>query len=378
MPTSSASSTVATTRGPFHRRRTEAGCADGDRDGGTRGVSPSGAGAVDRGDHGAAVVPQDVSVLAFAVRRAVQTLLSLWAAVTLVFVAVTQLPGDPVRALFGFQPPPPALYARIRSDYRLDEPVLVQYLLYLRDLATGDWGRGLPRLRGDQVVPGPAVVDVVVAAAPVSAVLLAGAIAVQLVVGVVAGTLAAGGRWTGTGVYAVATLLVGTPVVVAAYLLRFVFVSELEWAPFNGLTGDPAAYVLPVLALAALSTGYVALISRAEVGETLRAPFVQAARGRGLPARRVVGVHALRPALTPVVTFVAANLGQLFVGLIVVEGVFVMPGVGAAILGAVEGRDRALLVGLTTVVVAAVIVANAVADVIAAALDPRVRLQTAD
>ena len=317
------------------------------------------------------------AVLAFAARRTGQMLLSLWAAVTLVFVAVTQLPGDPVRALFGFEPPPPELYARIRSDYRLDEPLLVQYVLYLRDLLTGDWGNGLPRLRGDQVVPGPAVLDVVAATAPVSAALLAGAVVVQLGIGVVAGALAAGGRWAGRGVYAVATVLVGTPVVVAAALLRFVFVSELGWAPFNGLSGDPAAYVLPVLALAALSTGYVALITRAEVGDTLRSPFVQAARGRGLRPWRVVGVHALRPSLTPVVTFVAANLGQLFVGLIVVEGVFVLPGVGAAILGAVQDRDRALLVGLTTVVIAAVIVANAVADVAAAALDPRVRLQPA-
>jgi ABC-type dipeptide/oligopeptide/nickel transport system permease component len=315
------------------------------------------------------------AVPAFALRRLGQMVLSLWAAVTLVFVAVTQLPGDPVRALFGFAPPPPELYARIRSDFHLDQPLLVQYGRYLRDLVTGDWGRGLPTLRGDAVVPGPAVVDVLAATAPVSATLLAGAIVLQLVVGVVAGALAAGGRWTGTGVYAVATVLVGTPVVVAAYLLRFVFVSELGWAPFNGRSGEPAAYVLPVLALAALSTGYVALITRAEVGDTLRAPFVQAARGRGLTARRVVGVHALRPALTPVVTFVAANLGQLVVGLVVVEGVFGMPGVGNAVLGAIEGRDRALLVGLTTVVIAAVIVANAVADVAAAALDPRVRLR---
>ncbi|SHG20009.1 oligopeptide transport system permease protein [Geodermatophilus nigrescens] len=314
-------------------------------------------------------------VLAFAVRRSGQALVSIWAAVTLVFVAVTQLPGDPVRALFGFRPPPPELYARIRSDYSLDEPVAVQYGRYLRDLLTGDWGRGLPSLRGDAVVPGPAVLDVVAVTAPVSAVLLGGAVLVQLVVGVVAGALATGGRWTGTGVYAVATLLVGTPVVVAAYLLRFVFVSELGWAPVNGRTGEPAAYLLPVLALAALSTGYVALIARVEVGETLRSPFVLAARGRGLPPWRVVGVHALRPALTPVVTYVAANLGQLFVGLIVVEGVFGMPGVGGAILGAIQGRDRAMLVGLTTVVIAAVIVANALADVAAAAVDPRVRVR---
>ena len=316
-------------------------------------------------------------VLAFTVRRLVQMVLSLWAAVTLVFIAVTQLPGDPVRALFGFQPPPPELYARIRSDYHLDEPLLVQYGLYLRDLVTGDWGRGLPINAWGNPVPGPAVADVVAATAPVSAVLLVGALVVQLVVGVVAGALAAGGRGTGVTVYVLAMLLVGTPVVVAAYLLRVVFVDGLGWAPFSGAAGGAEAYVLPVLALAGLSTGYVALITRAEVGDTLRAPFVQAALGRGLRRRRILGVHALRPALTPVVTFVAANLGQLFVGLVVVEGVFGMPGIGNAVLASIEGRDRALLIGLTTVVIAAVIVANAVADVAAAALDPRVRLQPA-
>jgi ABC-type dipeptide/oligopeptide/nickel transport system permease component len=316
-------------------------------------------------------------VLAFTVRRLVQMVLSLWAAVTLVFVAVTQLPGDPVRALFGFQPPPPELYARIRSDYNLDEPLLVQYGLYLRDLVTGDWGQGLPINAWGNPLPGPAVVDVVAATVPVSAVLLAGALVVQLVVGVVAGALAAGGRRTGVAVYVLAMVLVGTPVVVAAYLLRVVFVDGLGWAPFSGAVGGAGAYVLPVLALAALSTGYVALITRAEVGDTLRAPFVRAALGRGLRPRRILGVHALRPALTPVVTFVAANLGQLFVGLVVVEGVFGMPGIGNAVLASIEGRDRALLIGLTTVVIAAVIVANAVADIAAAALDPRVRLQPA-
>ncbi len=314
-------------------------------------------------------------VLAFAVRRSGQMLLSLWAAVTLVFVAVTQLPGDPVRALFGFQSPPPELYARIRADYHFDEPLLVQYGLYLRDLVTGDWGRGLPINPWGDAVAGPAVIDVVTATAPVSAAVLAGAIVVQLCVGVVAGALAANGRRAGAAVYVLAMLVVGTPVIVAAYLLRVVFVSELAWAPYSGAAGGATAYVLPVVALAALSTGYVSLITRAEVGDTLRTPFVQAARARGFTPRRVVGVHALRPALTPVVTFVAANLGQLFVGLVVVEGVFGMPGVGNAILVAIEGRDRAMLVGLTTVVVAAVIVANAVADVAAVALDPRVRFE---
>ncbi|WP_158579993.1 ABC transporter permease subunit [Geodermatophilus marinus] len=135
--------------------------------------------------------------------------------------------------------------------------------------------------------------------------------------------------------------------------------------------------MLPVLALAALSTGYVALVTRAELSDALASPYVHAARSRGLRPVRVVGVHALRPALTAVVTFVAATVGQLFVGLIVVEQVFGMPGLGAALVEAIRDRDRALLLGLTAVVMAVVIVANALADVAVAALDPRVRLAQA-
>jgi oligopeptide transport system permease protein len=312
----------------------------------------------------------------FVVRRGLQMVLSLWAALTLVFVAVTQLPGDPVRALFGFTPPPPEVYAAITDQFHLDEPLPVQYLLYLGDVLTGDLGRAFPLdVAGDVGTPGPLVSDVVVATAPVSAVVVVGALVVQSLVGVVAGALAATGRRVGVGVYALALLLVSTPVLVAAYLLRTVLGVGLGWFPLSGAAGGPATYVLPVLALAALSTGHVALLTRAELAETLRAPFVHAARARGLRTRRVVGVHALRPAMVPVVTFVAANVGQLAVGLVVVEGVFGLPGLGGTLFQAVRDRDRSLLVGLVTVVMATVIVANALADVAAAALDPRISLE---
>ena len=310
---------------------------------------------------------------AFVARRAVQMVLSLWAAITLVFIAVTQLPGDPVRALFGFRPPPPDIYNAIRNQFHLDEPLLVQYWLYVTDVLTGDWGRGFPVNPFGRPDSGPEVTAVVSAAAPVSAIILVGALAMQSLVGIVAGALAAGGRRMGAGVYALAMLLVATPVVVAAYGPRTVFAVQLEWFPLSGGAGSPDTYVLPIVALAALSTGYVALLTRAELRETLTSPFVKAARGRGLRRWRVVRVHALRPALTPVVTFVAANIGQLFVGLLVVEGIFRMPGVGGALFDSIQNRDRALLIGLVTVIMAAVIVANAIADVVAAALDPRVR-----
>ena len=105
---------------------------------------------------------------AFVARRAVQMVLSLWAAITLVFVAVTQLPGDPVRALFGFRPPPPDIYNAIRNQFHLDEPLLVQYWLYLSDVATGNWGRGFPVNPFGRPDSGPEVAAVVSSAEPVA------------------------------------------------------------------------------------------------------------------------------------------------------------------------------------------------------------------
>lgn len=311
----------------------------------------------------------------FVLSRATQMLASIFGALTLVFVAVTQLPGDPVRALFGFRPPPPEIYDAIRNQFHLDEPLWQQYLLYLSDVVRGDFGNSYPLDPYGEALVGDSVNDVVAGTLPVSTVILAGAVAIQLLVGVTAGALAASrhGERMGQMVYAVALLLVSTPVLVAAYTLRQVFSTELGWLPYVGVFRWEG-YVLPTVALAALSTGYVMLLSRTEVRETLAAPFIQAARGRGLSSRRIVGVHALRPSLIPVLTFVAANTGELFLGLLIVEGVFGVPGLGGALFDAIAARDRSLLVGMVTVIMLIVIVANALAEVLAAALDPRIRL----
>lgn len=301
---------------------------------------------------------------------------SLWVALTVIFVAVTQLPGDPVRALFGFKPPPPEIYNAIRRQFHLDDPLWQQYLLYFIDLLRGDLGTSYPADPYGDVTTGTPVTDTLAAAVPVSARLLLAAILVQVVVGVVAGAMSAGRREAGLGggIYLLALLLVSTPVLVAAYVLRTVIGSQLGWLPVGGLFAGVESYVLPVLALSTLSTGYVILLTRSEVRETLSAPFIAAARARGLPPALILGKHALRPSLIPVVAFIAGNLGQLFVGLIIVEGIFDLPGIGGAIFAAIANQDRSLLVGLVTVVMIVVIVANALADVLTAVIDPRVRV----
>lgn len=314
----------------------------------------------------------------YIVGRALEAGVTLLVALTLIWVAVTVLPGDPVRALFGFRQPSPEAYARVQEQLHLDEPVLMQYLLYLRDLLTLDLGESFPRDPFGRPDPGAPVSSLIRATLPTSAIILAGAIVVQAVVGVLAGALSAAkaGSKLGRSVDLVALLLVSTPVLVAAYVSRTVFGIELRWLPLSGVGNGWPSYVLPILSLAALSTGYITLLLKGEMDLALKAPYTHAARARGIPDWRITAVHAMRPSLIPVATFLAANLGQLVTGLIIVEGVFRVPGVGGLLFNALGARDRSVVVGVVTFVAIVVIVANAVADILVAALDPRIRLRS--
>ncbi len=317
-------------------------------------------------------------MLRFAAARSLQMLVSIWVAVSLIFIAVTQLPGDPVRALFGFRPPPPELYNRIAHRFGLDRPLWEQYWMYLSNTLTGDLGHSFPLDGWGTAATGPAVTDIIASAAPVSAILLAGSLSLQLVLGVGIGTLGAlrRRRSLDAGIYAVAILLVATPVLVAAYTLRTTLGVQLRWFPLAGNYAGAVSYVLPIVALSALSVGYIILLTRSEVRETLSAPFLRAARGRGYTTARLLTVHAMRPSLIPVIAFIAANIGQLFVGLIIVEGVFGLPGLGGAVFEAIRDRDRGLLIGLVTLFILVTLVVNTLADLLIAAIDPRLRAAT--
>ena len=311
-------------------------------------------------------------MLRFTAARGLQMLVSVWVAVTLIFIAVTQLPGDPVRALFGVRPPPPELYNRIAHRFGLDRPLWEQYWMYLSNTLTGDLGHSYPLDGWGTAATGPAVTDTIAGAAPVSAVLVLGSLAVQIVVGVGVGALGALRRRgaLNAGIYAIAVLLV------AAYALRTTLSVRWRLFPLNGIYDGWMSYVLPIVALSALSIGYIILLTRAEVRETLAAPFIKAARGRGFTTARLLTVHAMRPSLVPVIAFIAANIGQLFVGLIIVEGVFGLPGLGGAVFEAIRSRDRSLLIGLVTVFILITLILNTLADLLIAVIDPRVRSAT--
>jgi ABC-type dipeptide/oligopeptide/nickel transport system permease component len=310
----------------------------------------------------------------FVARRLVQAVVTLLAATFLFFSAITALPGDAVRALFGPSRPPEAVYEAVRAQYHLDEPFLVQYALYLADLARGNLGNSFPNPHG-YARQGPPVTSILARALPVSARLVLGTVAVQVVVGIVAGLLAAGRRRpvVSGGVYLGAVAVVSVPVVVLAYVTQSYLGWELGLFPTSGVSQGWRSYVLPVLTLAAASTAYVALLTRSGLLSTMRQRFIRAAEARAVPTRRLVGIHALRPSLLPAIGYIAASAGQLITGLIIVEGIFAVPGIGGQMFFAIQQQDRTMIVSLMTLIAATVILANLLADLLTAAADPRTR-----
>lgn len=310
----------------------------------------------------------------FLLRRLVATVITLLLATFVFHTALMLLPGDPIRALFGPVRPDPEVYAAMREHFHYDQPWYLRYALYLGDLLRGDLGTSFPGGVRNRPVEGPPVSAIIAAAVPVSLRLLLGTLVVQTVVGILAGVLTVHRRaWASHVAYGTALLLVAAPVLVTGFVLQTLAGWELGWFPVGGAFGW-SHYVLPILSLSAAATAYVMLVTRAELGETLHAPFIRSARARSVPAARVLGVHGLRASLVPVVTVIAANLGQLLTGLVIVEGIYDMPGVGATMLRALQTRDPSLLVALLLVATALVLVANLVADVLQAVIDPRIRL----
>lgn len=308
----------------------------------------------------------------YVTRRLLQTIVTLFAATLLFHASITALPGDPIRALFGIARPDPEALAAARAQFGFDDPYWIQYRDYLWDLLRGDLGHSFPAVGGATL--GPPVSSILARALPVSARLLGAALLIQTVLGVWAGVVAAlnENAAISRAVYVAAIGLVSIPVIVMAYVGQAVFAIELGWLPIYGLEQGWVSYLLPIVALSSAATGYVVILTRSELLSTLHEQFLKAARARSITRRRIVGLHALRPSILPVISYIAANLGWLVTGLLVVEGIFGIPGLGGTLFTAIQRQDRALLVAIITVVTLGVIVANLLADILYAVVDPRI------
>lgn len=302
----------------------------------------------------------------FLVQRGLQAIVTVLLSTLVVHVAVTVLPGDPVRALFGFRPPPPAVIAEIRASYNLDEPYVVQYLLFLRDVVTLDLGLSLR---------GGAVREMLAERWVSTAWLVAAALAVQGVLGVAGGMVATVRPRSGVSraIMLASSVMIAVPVVLSAPTLHYLLSIRWHLAPINPTVGGWHAYILPVFTLAAVTLGTVIVFLRAELRQALRTPFVKFAEASGIRHHRVVGLHALRPAMPPVVAYLASNLGLVVVGVLIVEAAMGLEGLGSLLFDAIRFQDRSVVVAIVMLTTIVVILLNLVADLLVGALEPRAR-----
>lgn len=305
--------------------------------------------------------------LAFSLRRAGRLLVSLVVLVTATFAMIHLVPGDPVRAALG-PTAPPALVEQEREDLGLTEPLPEQYVDYVRDVGTGDFGTSLATREP--------VSEIIRDRLPQTAKLAALAFVVTLLLAIPAGAVTAvltgNGRRRGVelGFTTTSTVLATIPDYLFAIGLVFVFAVSLTWLPVAGQAG-PSSYVLPVLALALGPAAGLSRIVRVEMLRVLGTDYMRTARGKRLPPRLLYLRHALPNALTATLTLGGLLLGGLVAGTVLVENVFAWPGLGTEVVQSVLQQNYSVVQAIAFVLGAIVLLANFVVDVLLGLLDPR-------
>ena len=307
---------------------------------------------------------------AFLVRRIGLGFVTLFSVLTIVFVIVRILPGDPAMLILGDQASQEAI-AALHVRLGLDQPIAVQYLQFLSHALRGDWGVSM--------VSGRPVLAEVLNVLPWTLELTIVSLALGVVIGVPLGVWAAVRRNTLADYLVRVLSLAGLsfPAFVAAIILLFLFAIEFRWFPvISARKGSLGAWTqsitLPAISLGLNAAAYITRVTRSAMLEVLSEDYVRTARAKGAPQRVVIWRHALGNAMIPIITVCGLYLSTLIGNSVLTEIVFSRPGLGKLIVGALSQRDYTTLEGMMVVYTFAVVIANLIADLAYGLADPRV------
>ena len=300
-----------------------------------------------------------------------------------------QINGNPIRALFGDRQPPPETIAALTRAFGLDDPCLSSpgnpclgmFVDRIVGYAQGDFGVDFHR---------QAVLDLIKRAAPITLRLTLLAVLFEALLGILAGILAGlrKDRFADNFVRICTVLAISVPVFVLGVLVQIFFglylgtwlrerdVPESMQAMFSisyQADHEWASLVVPSFVLGALSLGFIARLTRTSLIESLRSDYVRTARAKGLRPTRVVGVHALRNSLIPVVTYIGIDVGALMGGAIVTEGIFNIPGIGGLTFQSVRAGETPVVLAVVVLLTLVFLVTSLLVDLLYAVLDPRIR-----
>ena len=313
-------------------------------------------------------------MLRYLLRRLGLLILTLLLTSLLIFIITQLLPGDVARVILGREAGEQELQT-LRSELGLNDPAPARYLRWLSDYATGDWGLSYSTKSEIR----PLVMERLRNSLMLAALAALFAIPLAIGLGVIAGLNEH--RWPDHVISIGSLILVGLPEFVTGLALIQLFAFRWKILPANSSISPGASFseTLPMLVLPALTATLVLLayfvrMARAGVIEELKKPYVRTADLKGLPRRTVIIKHILRNALLPTITVIAASIGWLIGGLIVIENVYNYPGLGRLLVFAIDRRDLPLIQAIAMIVVITFALANLGADLLYAVLNPRIRL----
>jgi peptide/nickel transport system permease protein len=299
--------------------------------------------------------------------RFLYSLPALWLILTMVFLLIHVVPGDPVVQMLGQEARVEDI-AQLRHSLGLDRSIGVQYARYLEGLARGDWGRSI-RFSSP-------VRQIVLERFPATLELSLAALIVCIAIAVPAGVFSASHRGSASDRATSFLTLLGLsiPNFALGPVLILIFSVETGWLPVSG-RGGPSHLILPAITLGAALAAILTRMVRGSMIEELSSDYVRTARAKGIPETSVLFRHAFRNALIPVITIVGLQFGSLLAGTIVTESIFSWPGIGRLAVQSISARDYPLLQGCILVIALSYVIVNLLTDVVYAMVDPRVRLQ---
>ena len=303
-------------------------------------------------------------MFAFAIRRILGAIPTLFALIVLSFFIMRVAPGGPFSA---YRRLTQSVLANMNRAYHLDEPVWMQFGRYLWGLAHFDFGPSMKYMDYS-------VTELIVQGLPVSLEVGVWAMLIATIGGIalgIAGALRRNGV-TDFAAGAIAMTGIAIPTFVIGPLLQIVFGLQLHWLPIAGWDGSFAAKILPVFVLALPNIAYISRLTRGSMIESLRTNYVRTARAKGIGARRVIWKHALTGAMLPVIAYLGPATAITVTGSVVIEQIFGIPGIGRYFVEGASNRDYPLVMGVTILYGGIVILANIITDVARGIIDPKV------
>ncbi len=300
----------------------------------------------------------------YVVKRVLLAIVTVFVICAITFFAMNAIPGGPFESE---KAPSPEVKAVLMERYNLDKPVMTQFVLYLKNLAHGDFGVSLKT--------GREISKTLLESFKVSAYLGGMAAFAALICGLILGSTAAlmRNKWPDRLIVFFSTLATAVPSFVFATLLLLVFCIKLGWFPVFSTTQKN--YVLPIISLAVYPTAYITRLTKTSMLDALGQDYVRTARAKGVSQLKVIFKHALRNALIPVITYFGPMLAYILTGSLVVENIFTIGGLGSKFVSSITNRDYPMIMATTIFLAVLMVIMNLISDLIYKLVDPRITFE---